>query len=228
MAAIATEGRLFGIDYSMGSVDASRATNAKLIRTGRVEIRQAAVSQLPFPDATFDLVTAVETHYYWPDLPKDMQEVRRVVKPGGMLILIAESYKGGRHDLVQGLAMIALRAARLSAEEHRELFAAAGFADVQVFEDRNRGWICVTGRRPEVTARIPTLATPGEGVALYTFPVATKNAAFRTSVLFAYKLNWQTVFYVGYGDDRAFEEDRDRLVPNTRQVFAKLSYAVQR
>jgi len=50
-------------------VEASRHANAHGIRTGRIEIRQASVSRLPFPDGTFDLVTAVETHYYWPDLP---------------------------------------------------------------------------------------------------------------------------------------------------------------
>lgn len=129
MAEMATDGRLFGADYSVGSVDASRAKNAPLIKAGRVEIRQTSVSRLPFPDATFDLVTAVETHYYWPDLAKDMRELLRVVKPGGALIIIAESYKGGRHDFVQQLAMKPLRAAYLSIDEHRQLFAAAGFSE---------------------------------------------------------------------------------------------------
>jgi len=46
------------------------------------------VSQLPFPDDKFDLVTAVETHYYWPDLVADLQEIRRVLKPGGEIVLV--------------------------------------------------------------------------------------------------------------------------------------------
>jgi hypothetical protein len=48
------------------------------------------------------------------------------------------------------------------------------------------------------------------------------------SSLFAYKLNWQTVFYLGYGDDRDFAVVTDRLEPSGRQAFAKLSYALQR
>src|SRR5690242_10191374 len=52
MAAVATEGRVVGVDYSIGSVEASRALNAAAVRDGRVEVRQASVSQLPFPDAT--------------------------------------------------------------------------------------------------------------------------------------------------------------------------------
>jgi len=144
----ASEGKVFGVDYSMGSVEVSRATNARLIQAGRVDIQQASVSKLPFPDATFDLVTAVETHYYWPDLQHDLREVWRVVKPGGEALVIAETYKGSKFDFAQGLAMKALRAKHLSADEHRAWFESAGFSDVEVFEERGHGWICVRGRRP--------------------------------------------------------------------------------
>ena len=63
--------------------------------------------------------------------------------------------------------------------------------------------------------------------ALYTFPVPDKTAALTGSALFAYKLNWQTLLYAGYGDDRAFAQATDRLEPSSRQVFAKVSYAWQ-
>jgi hypothetical protein len=36
----------------------------------------------------------------------------------------------------------------LSVGEHHELFAKAGYADVQVIEERNKGWICGVGRKP--------------------------------------------------------------------------------
>jgi len=36
----------------------------------------------------------------------------------------------------------------LSADEHRELFASAGFLNVQVIEERGKGWICGIGQRP--------------------------------------------------------------------------------
>jgi len=64
--------------------------------------------------------------------------------------------------------------------------------------------------------------------ALYTFSVARKSADFSSSALFAYKLNWQTVLYAGYGDDRTFATVTDQLEPSSRQVFAKISYAWQR
>jgi ubiquinone/menaquinone biosynthesis C-methylase UbiE len=148
MAAIATEGKLFGIDYAKGSVAASTAKNARLIKAGRVEIQQGSVSELPFPDNKFDLVTAVETQYYWPDLVKDMREILRVLKPGGTLIVIAESYKGSKYDILHAPVMRLLRSTRMSIDGHKELFTTAGYIRVQVFEEQKKGWMCGTGIKP--------------------------------------------------------------------------------
>ena len=63
---------------------------------------------------------------------------------------------------------------------------------------------------------------------LYLFPVAQQSADFGTSALLAYKLNWQTVVYAGYGDNRTFDEPTDKLQNSGRQVFTKLSYAWQK
>ena len=61
---------------------------------------------------------------------------------------------------------------------------------------------------------------------LYTFAVARRDGDFHGSVLVAYKLNWQSVLFVGYGDDRTVSEE-DRLEKARRQFFLKLSYAFQ-
>ena len=148
LAAIATEGFVSGVDYASGSVAVSRSKNASLIKSGRVEIREASVSQLPFADCSFDLAVAVETQYYWPDLVNDMKEVRRVLKSGGRLVVIAETYKGGRFDNLKAPVMKLLKSSHLSAEDHRELFVAAGYDDVQVIEEKKRGWICASATRP--------------------------------------------------------------------------------
>ncbi len=62
LATAATQGKVYGIDYSKESVAVTRRTNALWVEMGRVEVRQASVSQLPFQDGMFDLVMAVETH----------------------------------------------------------------------------------------------------------------------------------------------------------------------
>ncbi len=50
---------------------------------------------------------------------------------------------------------------------------------------------------------------------------------FSGSALFTYKLNWQSVLFVGYGDDRELS-DLNRLEKSDRQFFVKISYAFQR
>jgi len=148
IAAIAQEGIVYGIDYAEGSVAVSREHNADLIKAGRVVIQKASVSQLPFPDDTFDLVTAIETQYYWPDLPRDMREVLRVLKPAGRLVVIAEMYKGGKYDWLKWPVMWLLRSSHLSVSDHRELFASAGYMNVEIFEQSSKGWICAMSTKP--------------------------------------------------------------------------------
>jgi ubiquinone/menaquinone biosynthesis C-methylase UbiE len=148
LAAIVRSGTVYGIDYAEGSIAVSRTHNADLIKAGRVVIRKASVSQLPFPGDTFDLVTAIETQYYWPDLLGDMQEILRVLKPAGRLVVIAEMYKGGRYYWLKWPVMWMLRSSQLSVSDHRELFASAGYTRVEIFEENNKGWICSVGTKP--------------------------------------------------------------------------------
>ena len=150
LAAIATQGKVYGVDYSGESVTATKKTNARSIDLGSVEVRFGSVSQLPFPDGMFDLVSAVETHFWWPDLTGDMREVFRVTKPGGTLIVIAEVYRGAITRVSKLAEKFASRTGMvlLSVDEHHELLARAGYSEVQIIENRSKGWISVFGRKP--------------------------------------------------------------------------------
>ena len=61
----------------------------------------------------------------------------------------------------------------------------------------------------------------------YLTAVTDRSGVFSASLLFAYKINWQSVMFVGYGDDRELSESH-RLEQSGRQVFVKISYAFQR
>lgn len=150
LAAVATQGKVYGVDYSEESVAASKRTNARWIEQGRVEVRHGSVSQLPFPDGIFDLVTAVETHFWWPNLPDDMREIFRVLKASGRLIVIAEVYKGANTTVSKLAEQFVPQTGMklLDVDEHRKLFADAGYSDVQIIEERTKGWICGVGRKP--------------------------------------------------------------------------------
>ena len=150
LAEVVTQGKVYGIDYSEESVAASKRTNARWIDTKRIEVRHGSVSQLPFEAGTFDLVTAVETHFWWPDLPADIQEIYRVLRPGGTLVVIAEVYKGANTTVAKLAEQKATRIGMrlLDTEEHRAWFANAGYSEVRIIEERRRGWLCGMGRKP--------------------------------------------------------------------------------
>ncbi len=147
LAAMASAGSVYGLDYSSASLATARQTNRQLIADGRVVLARGTVSQLPFPSTVFDVVTAVETHYYWPNFEADLREIARVLKPGGRLVIIAETYKGQRFGALFRPAMKLLRARYLSLAEHRDAFGAAGFTDVAVSSEPS-GWICAVGTKP--------------------------------------------------------------------------------
>ena len=159
MASLATEGHIDGVDYAPASVAVARDLNADLIQAGRVAIQQASVSQLPFPDASFDLVTAVETHYYWPNLVSDLREVRRVLSPGSQLAIIAETYKGRARSWLYAPVMRLLRARYLTLDDHRAALTEAGFVDVQVYAHEFAGWMCAIASRRADATPIPIAST---------------------------------------------------------------------
>jgi ubiquinone/menaquinone biosynthesis C-methylase UbiE len=148
LAGIAIEGKVYGIDYSQASVIAARRTNKHWIKMGRVEILLGSVSCLPFSDQMFDLVTAVNSHYYWPNLVTDLQEVTRVLKPGARLVLIGEAYKGGKYDNRNQIFVKFVDISCQSVDELSKALSMAGYIDVQMFEEYNKGWICGIGRKP--------------------------------------------------------------------------------
>jgi ubiquinone/menaquinone biosynthesis C-methylase UbiE len=149
LANAAGEGKVYGVDISPASVSTARRTNAQLIDSGRVEVRLASVAALPFGDDTFDLATAVETFYYWPDPVASLREILRVLRPRGTLIIIAETYRGRRMDwLYRPVMRLLFRATYLTPGEHQDLLRAAGFTEVEAFTEVSNGWLCVAGRKP--------------------------------------------------------------------------------
>jgi SAM-dependent methyltransferase len=149
LATSATQGKVYGLDYSEAAVAVAKKTNRQWIAAGRVEIREGSVSQLPFADDIFDVVVAVETHFWWPDLPHDMQEVLRVLKPHGTLVIIAEIYRGAQTKTAKlAEKYLPLSGMKLlTVSEHSDLLRNAGYTDVQILEESAKGWIFARGRK---------------------------------------------------------------------------------
>ena len=133
-----------GIDYAPVSVQKSRAVNRKAIEAGRCTVLQASVSKLPFEDARFDLATAFETVYFWPELPRSFKEVRRVLKGGGTFLLCNEcggDRAGDEKWTEQIFGMTIYRDAELQALPEQ-----TGFRNIEIRKNR-RGWLCMTAKK---------------------------------------------------------------------------------
>lgn len=149
LAAMAAQGKVFGVDYSDASVSVARKLNARNIALGRVGICEGSVSELPFKANVFDFITAVETHFWWPDVLAGLREIERVLKPGGSFLLIAEIYKGAQTRMAKLVQQMSPRTGIkiFTPEEHRDLLANSGLSDIQISTEVSKGWICALGRK---------------------------------------------------------------------------------
>jgi SAM-dependent methyltransferase len=93
LAERAPDGLVAGIDPSEVMVRQAARRNRGAIRQGRVEVRLGSVSAVPYPTGQFTRVCAVHSVYFWPSLEEGLREVRRVLAPGGRLVLAVRMRK---------------------------------------------------------------------------------------------------------------------------------------
>lgn len=139
---------MYGVDISEDSVQVARNYNEKLVSAGKVDIRISSVSKLPFENASFDLVTAVETHYYWPNLEADLGEVLRIIKPDSSYLVIGGEYLGSQFDDRNRDWATKIGINPHTLEELKNIMIHVGFKDyVKVFENYAEGWFCTIGKK---------------------------------------------------------------------------------
>lgn len=149
LAGIATDGKVVGIDYSPDAVVVASKKNRALINEGRVEIFQEAVSSMRFSDGAFGLITAFETHYFWPDFRNDLKEVHRVTKQNGQLLIVGAVYKNKKYDRRNQRIVDAIGMTYLSIDEFQELLEGVGYSEFNALEEKNKGWFAVKCKKQE-------------------------------------------------------------------------------
>jgi len=87
LARCAIDGWVAGVDQSQEMVRQAAARNAEALRSRRVDLRYGSAERLPFPEATFDKVLAINSMQVWPDARAALKEIDRVLKPGGTVTL---------------------------------------------------------------------------------------------------------------------------------------------
>lgn len=81
------EAKSYGVDYSSTCVKKSKQLNKGLVESGDIEVYEANVLDMPFDDEKFDVITAFETVYFWPNLVDAFKEVKRILKYDGKFLI---------------------------------------------------------------------------------------------------------------------------------------------
>lgn len=130
-----TENNVDGLDYSDISVQESIKRNKSAVDENRCHIIQADVSNMPIENETYDLVSAFETIYFWPDIENTFKEVSRIIKQNGRF-MIAQGTDGNHPDDEKWLNTI--EGMRVYTAPHLEQYLLnAGFKNVNSYKKEN-------------------------------------------------------------------------------------------
>ena len=114
-----TGGWVAGVDQSQEMIRQAAARNSSALRKRRVDLRYGSVQKLPFADATFDKALAINSMQVWPDARAGLQEIRRVLKPGGTVALCFTVNSGQSKDgIAESLAAAEFARARVVDQAH--------------------------------------------------------------------------------------------------------------
>jgi ubiquinone/menaquinone biosynthesis C-methylase UbiE len=87
IAALATQGRVAGVDVSESMTRLAIHRNRKGVVDGRVDLRTGDCASLPFGDGQFDKALSIHTVYFWKEPLACLREISRVLRPGGRFVL---------------------------------------------------------------------------------------------------------------------------------------------
>lgn len=147
LARRANEGKIFGIDYSGTMVNYSRKTNRKLISANRAEIIQGSVEKLTFKEEFFDLVTAIETYYFWPNIVNAFKEIYRVLKVGGHLLMINEMVKDGSYEVENAETITKAHVNLVSLGEIQKILESEGFVKINIYTKAKSKWNAILAQK---------------------------------------------------------------------------------
>ncbi|MEM7067980.1 MAG: methyltransferase domain-containing protein [Pseudomonadota bacterium] len=127
-----SRGQLAGVDFSDVMISRASSRNRELLRSGRLDLRQGESHELPFERESFNKVFTVHTIYFWADPAEDLEEIFRVLKPGGRLVI---SYRSSEDKpVVQDLPDSVYRVP--GAEEVETILSRCEFQNVTTITER--------------------------------------------------------------------------------------------
>lgn len=138
--------KVYGVDVSDLSVRESEKRCKKEIRAGKIAVSIGKASSLVFADESIDLATAFETVYFWGDLKIAFAEVFRVLKKGGIFLIVNElTANENQPDKYKKVRQI-LDLSIYDGKELSDRLSEAGFSATTVYT-QGEDWTCVVAEK---------------------------------------------------------------------------------
>jgi SAM-dependent methyltransferase len=139
-------GSAAGIEVSEPMLRLARRSFRNEIATGRLEVKAGNVSAIPYADATFDKISAVNTVHFWPDAAAGLREVLRVLRPGGVFVVVLRP-----KEFLERIDFTKHGFTAFGEDELRGLLEAAGFHGVAIErgDDADMGMVVAVSGRPQ-------------------------------------------------------------------------------
>ncbi|AEF83642.1 SAM-dependent methyltransferase, UbiE family [Treponema primitia ZAS-2] len=143
----ASDLKIFSIDYSELSVKKAIKYNKKAINKNICEIKIGNVSNIPYNETTFDIVTAFETTYFWPDIINDLKEKLRVLKSGGTFFICNEAVSVDNEKTPYEYFIKILDLNIYSPNDFVNILTKSGFIDININLSKNKKLVCVIAKK---------------------------------------------------------------------------------
>jgi len=127
IARVATQGEVVGLDVADEMLRRAEQTSAGL---SNVRYVWGSAEKIPAPDNQFTKVLSVESFYYYGDQGKALDELRRVMAPGGRLFILINLYKDNHYSL-RWVTELKVPVKALSEAEYIALLRHHGFTNVE-------------------------------------------------------------------------------------------------
>ena len=136
-----TDNKIYGIDISETSVKLSGKFNKKGVKEGRIIVKQGSASAIPFPNEAFDVITAVETFYFWENKHICLESIYNALKNGGRFLILLDDYDDGTNRQAEAVDLIKLELNK--PEDIKKMLIEAGFKEIEI-SNINQKALCVT------------------------------------------------------------------------------------
>lgn len=139
-------GQVVGLDLS-GPMLRYAARTARDAGLSNLSLIQGSALALPFAPSSFDVVNCCGALHLFPDVPKALEEICRVLTPGGQfaaaVIRVADTPAGTR---VASQRLKRLGVYSFNRTDLRQMLSAAGFDEIETLHE-GRVWMIATARR---------------------------------------------------------------------------------